>query len=524
MAISKDAINEYMNRQIESMSWIKKLSEQQLDEEISRIDPPHKFTAKLRPEQKACFFMAIAYPHLVFMLDLGLGKTVITLEVLSYFYMHGFLRRAVVFAPTDELVEGWEDEIKKFGFKIPYVLLRGSSAKKWQSLEGFKEGIIIGTYMGISAMVAETRRVLKPDGKYVNKRVIKPSLIQEFTAEVDAVVFDQSTKISNRGSLSYLVGNVISQHAQIRMSLAGRAFGRDPVLLWAQFYLADRGIAFGNSISLFRESFYRMERHTWGIRWVLRKRRENILTKFCSASSLRYSAEECLTLPAKSYTTVPFNLPSENQRFYNDLYNMLSKNDMGEFIKVKNTFIRMRQISSGFIGVIDEDSDERTEIVFQQNPKLEILKQKVEELPPDKKMIIVYDYTWSGRLIDDTLTKMKVKHGWLWSGTKDWTEIKEAFNHDPDFRVLVMNYKKGGMGLNLQVASYMVFYESPVSVIDRAECEGRIYRSGQQNKCHYFDLVAKNTVDETVLLYHKEGTDLWKRLIDNFGIVGANTK
>jgi SNF2 family DNA or RNA helicase len=71
------------------------------------------------------------------------------------------------------------------------------------------------------------------------------------------------------------------------------------------------------------------------------------------------------------------------------------------------------------------------------------------------------------------------------------------------------------MGLNLQVGSYAIFYESPVGVIPRAEAEGRIHRTGQQNRCFIYDLVVKDSVDELILNFHKTGGDLWKALVDN---------
>jgi len=187
----------------------------------------------------------------------------------------------------------------------------------------------------------------------------------------------------------------------------------------------------------------------------------------------------------------------------------------GNFREVQNAFLRMRQISSGFVGFIDDDSDERAQVEFAINPKLELLIDIVREVPEDRKCVIFYEFNVSGKKISDALTKEKLRHGWLWGGTKDWTTIKDAFNTNPKYRFLVANWKKASMGLNLQVGSYMVFFESPVGVIPRAESEGRIHRTGQQHRCFIYDLVVKDSVDELILGFHKSGRSLWDALVDN---------
>ena len=90
----------------------------------------------------------------------------------------------------------------------------------------------------------------------------------------------------------------------------------------------------------------------------------------------------------------------------------------------------------------------------------------------------------------------------------------EQFNNDDSVKVLVANHKTGGTGLNLQVAPYMVFYESPPSSIARSQAERRSWRMGQKNSVFIYDLVMKGTVDERILFYNKQGKDLLKALMD----------
>jgi hypothetical protein len=523
MPVPKFVVEQYLTRPVDTKEWYKKLTPLEVEADLALIKPPHKFTIPtFRLDQKVCFLRGIADPETMIMTDLGLGKTGVSLELLSYFYTHGFIRRAFVFTPTDEVCEGWEDEIKKWGFKIPYIRLpKSSSVAKWKKLETFDTGIIIGTFAGVSAMVATLDIMVdkkgnplvdadgNPTGK--KKRQIKKDLILKLIESVDAVVFDQSTKLGNRESLQFQVCNEFSVNSQIRYSLAGRAYGRDPFILWSQFYVTDRGKAFGTSPGLFREAFFRRVEHSFATTWEFRKRRAKIFQHYMLPSSIQYTVEECVDLPPKNYVIKECEFPEENWAYYEKERQALLET-RGNWREVSNAFLRMRQISSGFVGFLDDETDERAQIAFKDNPKLNLLMELLEELPEDKKILIFHEFNYSGRNISEELTKRKYKHGWLWGGTKNWTPIKDSFNNDPDYRILVANTRKASMGLNLQAACYTIFYESPVSVIDRYECEGRTYRTGQKEKTFFYDLVMQDSVDEKILQFHAEGKDLYEAL------------
>ena len=457
MPIAKVAIEAYLNRQLDTKTWFKDLTEEQVEEDLASIRPAPKFRVPLRLDQKICFLLGVAYPGTLFLTDLGLGKTALSLELLTYFNSIGYMRRGFVFTPTNEVAEGWQDEIERWKFDIPFIRLsERSSAKKWESLSEFDDGLIIGTYIGIGSMASKLTNIKPkrgtpeptPDEKAKRKRVLQKGLLSRLFEDTDAVVFDQSTKASQKDTLAFGISNAASQQAQIRYGLAGRAFGRDPAPLWAQLYLVDRGKALGSGISVFREAFFRRERHAWGHKWVERKRRTKLMGEFVAASSIRYSVEECIDLPPKVMIKKTCRFPDDNWLYYEQVQEELLA-ARGNYRAIKNAFLRMRQISSGFAGFIDDDTGERANIEFEENPKLDMLMQYLSEVPAEHKAIIVHEFNWSGARICRELAREKYKFGWLHGGTKDWTDIKRNFNDDPEYRVLVLNHKKGAMGLNL---------------------------------------------------------------------------
>ena len=511
MPIAKAAVEKYLNRQLPSLAWIKDLKPLEVEEELSYIKPKPKFHCPLRVDQKILFLLGLAYPEIAILADLGTGKTSVSLELLSYFYENGFMRRGFVFTPTDEVAEGWQDEIQKWGFDIPNIRLVGSSQDKWEQVQAFGNGIIIGTYIGIAAMVS---KIVRAEGENRGHRQVVARMILGLTKNVDAIVWDQSTKLGSTKSLSWEVCQQFAFDAQLRYALAGRAFGRDPFVLFSQFFLVDQGKALGRSAGMFREAFWRRVQSPWGVKWTIRKRREPILAEMIAASSIRYSIDECVQLPPKVPIRKYCEFPEENWQFYDQVVEELIASK-GNYREIQNSFLRMRQISSGFVGFKDDDTGEKAQIEFEYNPKLELLMSLIDEVPEDHKMVVFYEYTFTGARICQELAKAKYRFGWLWAGTKDWTKIKEQFNNDPDFRILVVNWRKGGQGLNLQSASYCFFVESPVSGLERSECEGRIYRPGQRHKSMIYDLIVKDSVDEKILDFHSESDGLFRSLVEN---------
>lgn len=67
---------------------------------------------------------------------------------------------------------------------------------------------------------------------------------------------------------------------------------------------------------------------------------------------------------------------------------------------------------------------------------------------------------------------------------------------------LVLTYGKGSIGLNLQTYNRIVYFDKTFDYAFREQSEARIYRSGQQDECSYFDVDGdvglENLMDECI--------------------------
>jgi len=470
----------------------------------------------LRTHQLVCFLLGVTYPEFAFWVDMGGGKTLVALELLNYWMEVGQIKRAVIVLKSDKAILTWEKQIRLWGITRPWVTLEGSSEDKWRALGEHDGGFVLVARPGLRAMLS---RPVGANGKV--KYRMDPQLVHKFMNGIGGMVLDESTDDANYRSLNHQLAVQMRRGAGICYALAGRPMGRDPTLLWAQFYILDEGATLGSTLGLFRQTFFtsvpnrfakgRMAKYARD--YHFKKRMMPDLNRMIQNRSIAYSSDECGGLPKSVAMVEEVSFPEQASVYYQRAVEAVIA-AKGNLREMKNLFVRMRQMSSGFVGFQDDDTGEKVQVQFDENPKLDLLLELIEQVPEDAKAVVFYEFTYSGRQIAKELTDMGLDHIWLWSGTKDSKGDLQRFEKDPDVRVAVINHRVGAYSLDgLQVANYTFFYETPVSSIDREQAERRVIRDGQKHTVFQYDLIVSESMDAKVLAYHKEGANLVAALL-----------
>jgi ATP-dependent DNA helicase len=149
-------------------------------------------------------------------------------------------------------------------------------------------------------------------------------------------------------------------------------------------------------------------------------------------------------------------------------------------------------------------TDEGDEVNFKENPRITALEQTLEPiLEAGEKCIIWAVFHQNYTAIADLLNKMKVKFVELHGKTseKDRQKNVDAFNKDPDTRVLIGHPGSGGIGISLTSASYSIYYSRGFSLEYDLQSEARNYRGGSEihSKITRIDLVTPGTIDDLIL-------------------------
>jgi len=466
---------------------------------LAAVNPT--FTTAPYAHQKAGFLAGMQFPRMMFLMEMGSGKTKIVLDLLSHQIATGALeRRSLILVPNDANVASWQREV---AVHTPHLTCAKQSLDKVIPAAR----LVICTYPRLTALLTNRRQVGKSTKR---KRVIDRERVERFAAQFDAVVFDESTAIQNSNSLITKLSVAISWRCKTAYGLTGTPFGRDPQALFSQFLAVDEGETFGRSITRFREEYFRQVNRFWGgFEWRLRAGAKAELRERIRHRSLHYDLDECVTLPDLVESRITVRMSDEAAEKYYDLRELLSERAQeGEDARVG--FIRMRQIATGLL-VEESEFGERVEKPFDSNPKLDALQQLMEEIPPDKKVVIFHEFNYSGHAIAEVAKKFGGVAR-LYGGTDD-KEAELAKFVDGDCRTIVCNSKSGAMGLNLQVANYMIFYECPVSPIVREQAKARCRRTGQTSTVVCYDICAENTVEEKILRWVEEGKDLLQAVV-----------
>lgn len=508
--ISKQAVKEFNERKLVDIREWKKLPDKQIQAKYDALPVQPPIWKKLSRTQKICFLIGAAKKRWYFAKDTGMGKTLLSLALILYFMKLQSNKRVIVIVPYRSNKDEWLLEIKKHT-KLTACVLRGASDLKWEKIENTKAPIVIETYAGLTKMMCD--KVTMHRGKKLKRGKLVPSRkkVQKLLSLIDGCILDEADNAATRGKLPFRICRQISKRASVFFSLSGTPFSRDPTPLWGQMYLVDQGATLGPTLGLFRAAFFTEEETNFGIKYNFDKTKMGELHRVLANGMIRFRAKDS-DLPTVVPTDPQYvNLPKETWTYYNEA---LSHMKEGNHQQQMNSFLRMRQISSGFIGYDDDELGVKANFEFPDNPKLEYMLDKIETLDEDVKFLVFHDFVFSGSMISRELEKMGIKHVRLYHKTKDPLAIRKQFDNDPKVRGFVLN-TQGAYGLNLQKAQYGFFYERPVRRVLYLQMRRRIERQfSSHDRIWLYDYVARDTVDSRIIKFHNDGAALFGGIVD----------
>lgn len=517
--IPKRTIRKFLARKLTNYELWKKYSDERLEREQEKLPIRPPIWNRLRKAQKVMFLLGATRRRFGYHADTGVGKTMLSIALARYFVKLGECKRFLVLVPGVINKAEWAREVRKHTKQLECCVLEGSTPNKWQLLQTTKAQIVVETYTGLLHMLCDLEEVVKkgkPTG--VNKMRPKPKYMSRMLKLVDGLILDESTNVKNHRKLPYRVCRKISRSVNHVFTLTGTPFGREPLDLWAQMYIVDKGETLGQTLGLFREVFFEATENFWGgVDYTFKADMQPTLHKMLANCAIRYKAEAS-DLPPVTRIIKRLDLPVAAESYYAQAKQELVK-AKGTFREMKNAFVRMRQISSGFVGYYDQEEGARAQFEFPTNPKLDMLMSIIESLPTDQKIIVFHDFIFTGSMVERRLTEAKIGYVRLMTKGKksDPAKVLHEFDHNPKKRVFILS-TAGGFGLNLQIAKYAIFLESPPSVIMRKQMERRVERQGSQHDVVFiYDLIVRGTVDQNMLDFYKEGAALFDAIVEGEG-------
>lgn len=439
-----------------------------------------------------------------------LGKSKAFLDWASIMRAGGhWQRKGLLIVPSPIVLSVWEGEAEKHSH-LKLTIARLKLDELEDALESDAD-LIAASWSGLQQMF--TRKVYDTKKKR-NRMQVDYDLIRDFATEFDLCGIDEIHTCKNAASLRFKMAAELGSECSLFMGLTGTPHGRNPFDLWAQAFLCDHGKTLGRNFFFFQHAFGKRKRNWFsrsGYQWVFDQAKMPALNRRIAAISLSYGWEGNLDLPEIVRNEVRLPLTEEQQTYYDNALRKLLKLHMADKRAIDSIFIRLRQISSGFIGYLDDEKEKQI-THLESCSKLAWIEEFLAEAPPDAFVALFHEFTETGRIICAHLGKLGIKHSWLWGGSKDRNAALKAYQTGK-VHVLVINNAVGNMAIDLSCTDYMAFIESPVSATIREQAEARPMAEARQGKILFMDDLICSPVEERILRYAKEGKSLLSNLI-----------
>ena len=476
---------------------------------------PKGFEFKTSPwsHQVAAFLATISNKGFLDALDLGTGKSKVSIDVCRYLdFLNGNKKGIrVLFICLNTAVEKMKDEVETHS-DLSAVCVRGNKAEKWK-LFNKEFNFYIINYEGLRSLL--TDRVKKGTKVTYDDKTLKEKRKDKLKDEInwkyvnrllskkfDVLIIDESHIIKTPKSLIFRVVKAISKKVSNRMLLTGTPFGNTLLDVWSQYFIVDNGDTFYPSFSLFKSAYF-VDKGYWGPLWKATPKGKKFIEENLYSKALRYREDECNDLPPKVFRVLNYKLSPQQREAYN---NLIDDNHDSLTVNIANKSIGFRTIASGFI--------KSSDYIFKKNPKLELLWDIVENVYEEHKIVIFVEYTMSRKIIEKLLKKKKIKFNTLSGETKDKYKEYSTFQKDDKYRVMVAQIKSGGASIDLFAATYCVHFENGGSVINYKQSIKRIHRGGQTKKCFFYSLIGTGTVEVSIYNDLQNGVDAFAKIVD----------
>lgn len=425
-----------------------------------------KFEAKYY--QNYCIEKVVSSPILALLLDMGMGKTAITLTAIEeLIYDYFSVRKVLVIAPLRPALETWPAEIEK-----------------WDHTKHMTYSVVIGTKQ--ERLNALTREA---DIYIINRENVQ-WLVEHYRKKwpFDMVVIDELSSFKSNKAQRFRALRKVRPYITRMVGLTGTPSPNGLLDLWPQMFLLDEGKALGRTLTSYRDKYFLPDKRnqqmifSWKPRPDAEKEIYEKLSDFC----VSMKTADYLQLPERLDVRHEIETTKETLEIYQKLErDMLLPYDSGDIDAGSAAILvnKLLQVAGG--AAYNENGD----VHILHDEKLNALDSLIEEAN-GQPVLIFYAYRHErDRIKERHPEAVDVKDS---SAVKEWNE--------GNVPILLAHPASAGHGLNLQFGGHiMIWYGLPCSLELYQQANKRVHRMGQKETVLIHHLLMKNTADTWVL-------------------------
>lgn len=407
------------------------------------------------------------------LLDMGLGKTVITLSAVADLIFDAFLvRKVLVVAPLRVARDTWPAEVKK-----------------WDHLKELRVSVAVGTE-------TERRMALTRDADvYVINRENVQWLVEKSGVpwKWDMLVVDELSSFKNPQAKRFkALMRVRGKIARV-VGLTGTPASNGLMDLFAEYRLIDKGVRLGRFISRYREEFFRPDKTNGVVVYSYKPLpfAEEEIYKRISDITISMKSVDFLPMPEKVISEVEVYMDAREKHEYEKLKKDLVLEMDGDEITAANAAALCGKLSQMANGAVYTD-DGKTKVFHER--KLDALEDMIEAAN-GKPVMVVYWFKSDLKRIEERLREKGITFERL-----DDSESIERWNRG-EIPVLLLSPASAAHGLNLQSGgSCIIWFGLTWSLELYQQTNGRLWRQGQKAETVVINhIITKGTIDERIL-------------------------
>lgn len=424
------------------------------------------------PYQEFCVQAILDKPAVGLFLDMGLGKTAITLTAINELRYGRFaICKCLVIAPKKVAEATWQRE-----------------AAKWDNLRHLRFATVLGsTRKRIQAL-------LSPADIWIINRENVTWLVDYYLNDwpFDMVVIDESSSFKSHSAKRFKSLASIRSHIQRIVELTGTPSPNGLMDLWSQIYLLDRGERLGKFYTHFRDRYFDPGRRGRDViyQYDPKDGAADVVLSKISDICISMKASDYLQLPDCIVHDIPVELDAKAKKAYNELEKKMVLSlpdgdiDVASAAALSN---KLQQLANGAL----YDDDHQVHLVH--DCKIEAFMELIEQLH-GQHALVFYNFKHDKDRLMAALAKSKLRVREFTGATEeiDWNAGK--------IDVLLAHPASTAYGLNLQDGGHhIIWFGLNWSLELYQQANKRLHRQGQKEPVIIHQLICTGTRDEDLV-------------------------
>lgn len=425
----------------------------------------------------------LEHPVAAVLLEMGLGKSVITLTAIYELMLNRFeVQKVLVIAPLRVARDTWPAEIEK-----------------WEHLTGLTYSVAIGTEAERLAALRSPAHLYLINRENVDWLITKSGIPFDF----DMVVIDELSSFKSHVSKRFKSLLKVRPAVKRMVGLTGTPSSNGLMDLWAEFRILDMGQRLGRYITHYRNNFFVPDKRNQQMIFSYKPRAgaEDAIYRLISDITISMKSADFLKMPECIINEVPVALSEKEWSVYQALQEDMVVDLKDEEIDAVNAAAlsgKLLQMANGAV------YNEEKEVIRIHDRKLDALEDLIEGAN-GKPVLVAYWYNHDLQRIKERFSVREIKTS---QDIKDW--------NNGEIPVAVIHPASAGHGLNIQFGgSTIIWFGLTWSLELYQQTNARLWRQGQNNTVVIHHIIAKDTIDEDVMKALRKKEKIQSALIDS---------